>query len=84
MFREVIDKGNITDFDDPLNDSPSRNVKMVLGDIFNQKALDANIAVVDVYPVDEEGKSFNNEEFEESASGVLFKMGRHKYDLNFQ
>ena len=66
MFGEVIDEGNITDFDDPLIDSPSRNVKMVLGDIFNQKALEANIAVVDVDPVDEEGKSFNNEKFEES------------------
>ena len=56
MFGEVIDEGNITDFDDPLIDSPSRNVKMVLGDIFHQNALDANIAVVDVDSVDEEEK----------------------------
>ena len=62
MFGEVIDEGNITDCDD----QPSQNVKMVLGDIFHNKALDANIAVVDVDSVDEEGKSFNNEEFEES------------------
>ena len=54
MFGEVIDEGNITDFDDQLIDSPSRNVKMVLGDIFHQNALDANIAVADVDSVDEE------------------------------
>ena len=66
MFGELIDEGNITDCDDQLIDSESQMVKMVLGDIFHHKALDANIAVVDVDSVDEEGKSFNNEEFEES------------------
>ena len=44
VFGEVIDECNISDCDDTLINSPSQNVKMVLGDIFHQNALDANIA----------------------------------------
>ena len=35
VFGEVIDECNITDCDDPLIDSQSQNVKMVLVDIFS-------------------------------------------------
>ena len=83
---EVINECSITDCHDPLIDSQSQNVKLVLGDIFHHKALDANFAVVDVDSIDEERKSLNNEDFDESSidSGLQFKEGRQGYDLNIQ
>ena len=43
-------------------------------------------AVFDVDSIDEERKSLNNEDFDESSidSGLQFKKGRHGYDLNIQ
>ena len=73
VFGDIIDEGNNTVCDDPLIDSPSQNVVMVqikmqvLEDIIHHEGLDANIEVVEVDSVDEEEKSFHNEEDDDGS-----------------
>ena len=66
----------------PIDRFPKPECQNGIGGHFSPQSS----VVVDIDSIDEDRKSLNNEEFDESSidSGLQFKKGRHGYDLNIQ
>ena len=66
----------------PIDRFPKPECQIGIGGHFSPQSS----VVVDVDSIDEDRKSLNNEEFDESSidSDFQFKKGRHGYDLNIQ